>query len=139
MTDTTQVMAPGILVAGRTSVTGGVQYSRQVLDRMDKGLADADVKVIRDAAMRAKKLSEMMLDDSSDRVTAAIAAARDAARSIVKRGAAIGDKVQNAVIEAQRDTFAEARFAFLETTMEATGEALPSVDVQRAAELEVAS
>jgi hypothetical protein len=113
-----------------------LQEANELLDRMDKGLSENDVKLIRDAAQRAKNLSEMMTEDTSDQITAAVAAARQAARAIVKRGEAIGDKVANAIIETEQESFAKARFAFLDT-MEATVDSLPSVNLQRGAELEI--
>lgn len=117
-----------------------ISEASDLLDRMDKGLADADITVIRDAANRAKRLSEMLGKDSSGQIEAAITAARKAARSIVKRGTALNDRVANAIIETERESFEAARFRFLDTVNEATDtvEALPSIDVRRAADLEFA-
>jgi hypothetical protein len=110
--------------------------ARDLLDQMDRGMSASDVEVIRSAAMRAKRLSEMMTDESSEQINAALDAARQAARAIVKRGDDLGDRVANVTIEIDREAFDEARFSFLDATSTVVGD-LPSIDVGRAAALEV--
>jgi hypothetical protein len=113
-----------------------VSEATELLDRMDAGIADGNVAEIRDAALRAKRLTEMMTPDAGSQVNAALSQARQVARTIVKRGEDLSDRVANVTIEVEREQFAKARFAFLETAA-AVNESLPSIDLQRGAELEL--
>lgn len=113
-----------------------LQEARELLDRMDQGLSENDVKLIRDAANKAKKLSEMMVSDTSGQIDDALAAARRAARAIVKKAESTNKRVASAIVKAEREAFDAARFAFIEASDE-TIEALPSVDLQRTADLEL--
>jgi hypothetical protein len=113
-----------------------VAEARDLLDQMGKGLEEADVDQIRAAALRAKKLSGMMTEDSGDRINAALTAARQAAKAIVKRGDDLSNKVAAVTIQIERDTFNEARFSFLDMAEKITDE-LPAVDLQRTAALEI--
>ncbi len=78
-----------------------------------------------------------MTPESGDRITAAVQAARDAATTIVKRGEDLGDLVANVTIDIEREFFEEARFSFLELATTPVVEALPSIDLQRGAALEI--
>lgn len=111
--------------------------ARDLLDRMERGLSEGDVTLIRDAANRAKRLSGIMTESSSAQVSAAVQAARQAARAIVKRGDDLANQVAGAVVKAETEAFAAARFAFLDEAATVT-EALPAVDLQRTADLEIA-
>ncbi len=77
---------------------------------MESGVAKIDVKLIRDAANRAKQLGGMLSADAAGRIQVAIDAARGAAREIVKAGEAAAKEVDRAAI--QRIT--EARTLFLD-------------------------
>ncbi len=110
--------------------------ARDLLDRMDRGLAQADVKVIRDAAVRATRLSQMMTEDTSVTISKAIAAAREAATAIVKRSGDVADTLDETVIDVERSLFDRARFSFLDSAT-AVIETLPSVNLQRGASLEI--
>jgi hypothetical protein len=107
----------------------------ELVKRMDQGLAQADVKAIRDAASRAKRLAGILDSEASDAVTDAVAAARKQASEIVKRVGAEGMSAEQAVASVNREAFDKARFSFLDTA-EAQLEALPTVDKQRLAEIE---
>jgi hypothetical protein len=113
-----------------------VEEATEVLERMDKSLSDADLKQIRKAADDAKALSAMMTPESAGQLTAAYEAARRAARAITKKAGDMDARVADALIEVQQEAFNKARFAFLETSAEAI-EALPSVDLNRGAQLEI--
>ncbi len=113
-----------------------LQEANDLLEEMNKGLSESDVKAVRQAAQRAKNLSEMMSEDTSAQVSAAVTAARQAAKAIVKRGDDLSDRVANTIVEVEQEAFAKARFSFLDS-MEASVEALPSVNLQRGAELEI--
>lgn len=112
--------------------------ARDILNEMDLALSNDNVKLIQASAQRAKKLTEMMTDDSSTQLNAALTAARKAAREITKRGEDLSDKVAKVKIEVDKEAFTKARFSFLETAAEVTGEPIPAVDLQRFAELEIA-
>lgn len=113
-----------------------VQEARELLDRMDKGLDESDVKLIRDAANKAKKLSEMMVPGTGDQIDDALAAARRAARAIVKQAESTNQRVAAAIVSAEREAFDAARVRFIETSDEVI-DSLPSVDLQRAASIEL--
>lgn len=59
---------------------------RELLDSMEQGIKNLDVKTIRDSASRAREIGQMLSPDAQARVTIAIEAARDAAKKIVKAG-----------------------------------------------------
>jgi hypothetical protein len=113
-----------------------VEEATELLDRMERGLTDADVKVIRDAAGRAKKLAAMMTPEAAGHIESALEAARDAARAIVRKSGELDARVADAMIAVEAEAFSKARFTFLEAA-EASVEALPSVDLARGAALEV--
>jgi hypothetical protein len=113
-----------------------VDEATELLDRMEKGLSEADIKVIRDAAGRAKKLSGMLTPEAAGRLESAIESARDAARVIVKKAGDLDARVADAMIQVESEAFSKARFTFLEAA-EHSVEALPSVDLSRGAALEV--
>lgn len=110
--------------------------AKDLLDQMDRGLSESDVEMIRGAAMRAKRLSEMMTEDPAGQISAALTAARSAARAIVKRSADMSNELAATTLTVKKQAFDEARFSFLEMSAE-VAEALPSIDMQRTAELEV--
>lgn len=83
---------------------------RQLLADMTAGVQKLEVKVIRDAADRAKQLGSMLSPEAQARITIAIEAARSTARKIVAAG-------EQAAVEIDRrtlTTLAEARTAFLD-------------------------
>jgi hypothetical protein len=83
---------------------------RDLLARMDAGVAKLDPDEIRDAANRAKGLGQMLSPEASGRVQVAINAARLAAREIVKAGEQAAVEVTAAAIAA----ITETRTAFLD-------------------------
>ena len=113
-----------------------VDEATDLLDRMERGLSDADVTVIRDAASRAKRLAAMMTPEAAGQIESALEAARDAARAIVRKSGELDARVADAMVQVETEAFAKARFTFLEAA-EAAVESLPSVDLGRAGALEV--
>lgn len=107
----------------------------ELVRRMDDGLGRADVRMIREAANKARALVDIMGDDAGDKVTEAVKAARKAAREIVRRVGVEGETAQQVVTKVNRDAFDKARFTFLDTA-ESELEALPAIDGQRMAEIE---
>ena len=113
-----------------------------LLATMDKAIASADAEGVRDACNRAIKLSMMLDESTAAKASEAIKAARRAAKQIVKR-IATGGEVAEVVLKdlAQDRALVEAtRFRFLDLEASygnppAEGEAMPSVDMQRFAEV----
>lgn len=59
---------------------------RDLMDEMENGIKELDVKAIRDAASKAKELGSMLTADYEAKVQIAVEAARAAANRIVKAG-----------------------------------------------------
>lgn len=81
---------------------------KDLLAEMAEGIKNTDVKVIRDAANRAKQLGSMLTSSAEARVEIAIDTARKAARQIVKAGAQASleiDKLAIEKISAMRTSF----------------------------------
>lgn len=81
---------------------------RELMETMTAGVKNLDVKVIRDAANRAKNLGSMLQPEAETRIRMAIEAAREAAKKIVKAGdeAAVEVDLQAVrVIEESRTMF----------------------------------
>lgn len=83
---------------------------RDLLDDMQRGVKNLDVKAIRESASRARQLGSMLSPDAEGRVRAAIDAARAAATSIVKAGESAEIEVDRAALRRLK----EARTSFLD-------------------------
>lgn len=83
---------------------------RQLLDTMTVGVQKLDVKLIRDAAGKAKQLGNMLSPDAEARVRIAIESARSAAKKIVAAGEAAAVEVDQLAIR----KITEQRTAFLD-------------------------
>ncbi len=77
---------------------------------MAEGVKTLDVRVIRDAANRARSLGAMLSTDARTRVQTAIDAARRAASDIVKAGEQAAIEIDRRALEA----ITESRTAFLD-------------------------
>jgi hypothetical protein len=114
---------------------------RDLLGAMQKGIADVDVKAIREAATRAKQIGAVLDDTQAARVSVAVEAARKAARELVKRIEKEGAERVEVVagLREEKAAIEMARFSFLDldTAPVVTGESMPAVDVRRFGELEV--
>lgn len=110
---------------------------RGLLDGMKEGVDQGDVEKIRDAANRAKKIGLMLDAENSKKVSAAILAARDAAKQIVKRVKVGGEALAKVAQEFKLQELDAARFAFLdmEGPVEVKGEPMAPAD-DRALEIE---
>ena len=89
------------------AITGEI---RSLMEDMQQGVKAMDVKVIRDAANKAKQVGEMLSPEAKGRLEVAIEAARKAARKIAKSG-------ETAANEIDRQTIAKidmARTSFLD-------------------------
>jgi hypothetical protein len=107
---------------------------------MDAGIKEFDPSKIRDAANRARELSGMLNEEKQEKVSAAIAQARAAARTIVKRIEKEGETRETVLLDIQRGQIESARIAFLDMSggdSDFVGEATPAVDGQRFADLDL--
>jgi hypothetical protein len=115
---------------------------RGLLDEMESGVRNLDVKSIREAANRARELNKMIDDSQSERMGAAIKAARKAARTIVKRVEKAKETGEAVLADIDTKAINVARFAFLDPEAEEEKGAdviqLPGVDPRRFAELDPA-
>jgi len=108
-----------------------------LLFNMEHGLKRLDVKVVREAAEKAKQLSSMLSPEAAQRAEKAIAVARSAARKIVKAGEAAALEIDEATLR----TIRESRTMFLDVTEaeeiqapEITGRA---IDLEPVADLDI--
>jgi hypothetical protein len=83
---------------------------RELMEDMATGIKNLDVKVIRDAATKAKQLGNMLSPEAEARVRIAIDTARDAAKQIVKAGESAAIEIDARAIR----KITEARTAFLD-------------------------
>lgn len=88
---------------------------RDLMDDMQVGLKNLDVKRVRDAAAKAKQVGEMLTEDARGRLDEAISVARSSARKIVKAGAEVAIEIDKVAIEA----IDVARVSFLDIEDEA--------------------
>lgn len=105
---------------------------RNLMETMERGVKAVDPKAIRDAANKAKGISEMLSDTAKSRLDVAITAARQAASKIVKAGEAAVVEIDTAAL-AKIDM---ARTSFLDFDMDMMDVAVPEMS-GRAIDLEV--
>lgn len=87
---------------------------RDLLADMSSGIQNLDVKKVRDAANKARSIGTMLSPDASEKIKAALDAARGAARKIVKAG----DEATSAIDNEAINTITQARSAFLDIDIE---------------------
>lgn len=83
---------------------------RGLMDAMEEGIKNLDVKVIRDAASKARQIGSMLTPDAQARIALAIETARNAAKKIVSAGEAAAVEVDTKALR----TLKEQRVAFLD-------------------------
>lgn len=111
-----------------------------LVTRMSAGIAAFDPESIRAAASRARELSGMLSEDNQEKVSAAIAQARVAARTIVKNLETEGKAREVVMLDIQRGQIESARIAFLDMSggdADPTEGSMPTVDGQRFADLDI--
>lgn len=111
-----------------------------LVTRMDQGIKEFDPKKIRDAADRAREMSNMLDDSKKGKIEAAIAQARKAAREIVRRVEKESEDRATVLLDIQRGQIESARIAFLDLAGDdasPAGDAAPAVDRQRFADLDI--
>jgi hypothetical protein len=100
---------------------------RDLMEEMQVGLKNLDVKRVRDAAAKAKQVGEMLTPEKREKLEEAIKVARSSARQIVKAGAEVAIEIDKVAIE-QIDM---TRVAFLDIEESSQPEiAVPEVDVR---------
>lgn len=107
-----------------------------LLADMSSGIDRLDPKAIRDAADKARQITAMLDESRMGTVTAAIAAARKAARTIVAR---VEKKAEDAAVvlaDIQRGDLEKARLAFLDVTGPADVDVSVTVDAGRFVQLD---
>jgi hypothetical protein len=105
---------------------------RDLIEDMQTGLTNLDVKRVRDAASKAKQVGEMLSPDARERLEEAIAVARKSARQIAKAGAEVAIEIDKVAIE----EIDKARVSFLDIEENLPEIATPAMDA-RAMDLEV--
>ena len=110
---------------------------RDLMQDMEVGLANLDVKAVRSACNKARSVGQMLSPEAQQRLDFAIEAARKGATDIVKAGEQAAIEIDSSVLE----TIGRARTSFLDLdtngaavgAVEATGRAL---DFEAAAAVE---
>lgn len=92
-----------------------------LLSQMERGIKRLDVASVRDAAKRAKALSDICTPAANERLQTAIDTARDAARKLVKHGEQAAEELN---VEAMR-AITEARLTFLDVDSQPLAVELP--------------
>ena len=112
-----QLTSVGIFAIVGTIAADDVEAVRAInsevsdlLGAMEKGLKNLDVKIIREAANKAKGIGQMLSPDAAVRIQMAIDTARSAARKIVKAGETAAAEIDLRAIR----KVTEARTAFLD-------------------------
>lgn len=109
---------------------------RELLDTMKEGVAEADVRKIRQAADRARQIGAMLDVETGNKVKEAIKEARAAAKQIVKALSNKGQQTIEIVTATQLKALDQARFAFLDMEAPETAERLLPVVESRALDLD---
>ncbi len=107
--------------------------------QMDAGIKAFDPAAVRDAANRARELSGMLSEEKQSKIEGAIAQARAAARTIVRRIEKEGESRETVLLDIQRGQIESARIAFLDLSGDDApgGDKLSAIDQQRFADLDV--
>ncbi len=83
---------------------------KDLMETMERGIKNLDVKAVRDAASRAKEVGAMLSADAQARVQIAVEAAREVAKKIVKSGEQAAQEIDLSAVR----KIAEMRTAFLD-------------------------
>jgi hypothetical protein len=96
-----------------------------LMNQMESGLRNLDVKSIREAAAKARGIGQMLSPEAAARITLAVEAAREAAKKMVKAGEQAAVEIDMRAIR----SVTEARTAFLDLD-EANEIAAPKQDAR---------
>lgn len=97
---------------------------RDLLSDMESGVRNLDVKVIREAANKARSIGQMLTPEAQVRIQGAIDAARETARKIVKAGEQAGMEIDKATLV----TLETARTAFLDLDSDESSIGMPEAE-----------
>jgi hypothetical protein len=107
----------GEVVADDVKATRALfRETEQFLEQMQEGLAQLDVKKVRELCKKALDVGQMLAPDANDTVAAAVNAARAQCRKIVKAG----EQVAVELDESMLDTIGSARNSFLDFDMDSS-------------------
>lgn len=108
-----------------------------LVEEMQAGIDKLDVKMIRDAANKARNTLAALGDEQSKIVNEAVIQARHAARKIVKQIEKNGENVDAVMAEIKRNELDRARAAFIDYSENEEIHSLPKSEQQRFADIEV--
>ena len=108
------VLRGRIASSDEEAVRGIAAELRGELEAMQDGIRRVDVEAIREAAKRARQLGAILDEDQAKKVSAAVEAARLAAKLIVKQIETQGAEATRAAAIGMAGPIESARFAFLE-------------------------
>ena len=114
---------------------------RGLIAGMSSAIDRLDPEGLREAASKAQKVAAMLAPEESEKVGAAVQAARKAARDITRRVIKNAEPAAMVLLDIQRGAIEQARIAFLDLDGDATvaaGEEMPAADLGRMASLEMA-
>lgn len=107
---------------------------RDLMDEMQRGIKNLDVKVIRDAADKARSLGQMLSPQAKERVEVAIDVARKVARQIKKAGDAAEIEIDQLALDkitSQRSGFLDMEEVAAVVTVQETGRAVEMEELDR--------
>jgi hypothetical protein len=102
-----------------------------LVEEMQTGIDKLDVKTIRDAANKARKLQAALGDEQSKILNEAVVQARTAARQILKRIEKEGERIDVVMGDIKRNELDRARAAFLDYSESEEVQSVPAIERQR--------
>jgi len=118
---------------------GIAQEITDLLEQMKTGVANFDVRTIREAAGKAREVARVLGNQEAEIVSNAVAAARKAARTIAKRIEKGGEEALVVFRDLQLGPIDIARFAFMdpeEQVKQDASLAAPAINIQRFSEID---
>lgn len=107
--------------------------TEQFLEQMQAGLAELDVKKVREACKKALDVGQMLAPDANSAIAAAVNSARGAARKIVAAGEQVAIQIDESTLEtigAARNAFLDFDFKESEVEIEAAPAAARAIDFE---------
>lgn len=104
---------------------------RKLMEDMQTGLVELDVKKVRAVAAKARQMEQMLSEDAAIKVDIAVRVARNACKRIVKAGEAVVKEIDRNAIR----TIGQARTAFLDLAVNGDDIDVPVLSFARAVEV----